>query len=220
MKEENSKNSNLKSPKYLPVISLITVTLFVLLLTILHFIEPEFEPTKHLISEYELGKFGWLMSLAFFSLAIGVFSTVLSTWSYIKTKGSFIGRWFFIIISIALVGAGIFYPYVVPNTASKIHTLCGVTVIFIFPIAALLYNKGLKRNQSWIDSKKTTSIATWIVWIGFLGFFGSLIIFHPESGSDKTGLIVGLQNRFMMFTYSLWLFIIALKTLQIENREK
>ena len=95
MKKENSKNSNFKSPKYLPVISLIAVTSFVLLLTILHFIEPEFEPTKHLISEYELGQFGWLMFLAFFSLAIGVFSTVLSTWSYIKTKGSFIGRWFF-----------------------------------------------------------------------------------------------------------------------------
>jgi hypothetical protein len=38
---------------------------FLTILSALHGLEPEFNP-PHLISEYQLGRFGWLMSLAFF----------------------------------------------------------------------------------------------------------------------------------------------------------
>ena len=40
---------------------------FLAILSVLHVLEPEFNP-PHLISEYQLGRFGWLMSLAFFCL--------------------------------------------------------------------------------------------------------------------------------------------------------
>jgi len=220
MNKIKSNDSNLRLLEYLPKISLIAVALFITLLAVLHIIEPEFEPSKHLISEYELGRFGWLMSLAFFSLGIGVLSMVLSTWIYTKTKGSLIGKWIFLAISVALFGAGFFYPYIIPNTASKIHTLCGVIVIFAFPIAATLYYKGLTYSQTWIDSRKWILIATWIVWLGLITFFGSLIVFHPETANDKANMIVGWQNRFMMFTYSFWLMIVAVITILIKNRNK
>jgi len=157
-----ANNNTLKILKYLPEISLIAVGLFITLLAVLHIIEPEFEPSKHLISEYELGHFGWLMSLAFFSLGVGVLSMVISTWIYTKTKGSLVGKWIFLFISVALFGAGIFYPYIISNTESKIHTLCGVIVIFTFPIATTLYYNGIKYNQSWIDSRKWILVATWL----------------------------------------------------------
>src|SRR5262249_48803565 len=37
---------------------------FLTILSVLHVLEPEFNP-PHFISEYQLGRFGWLMSLAF-----------------------------------------------------------------------------------------------------------------------------------------------------------
>jgi hypothetical protein len=40
---------------------------FLTILSALHGLEPEFNP-PHLISENQLGRFGWLMSLAFFCL--------------------------------------------------------------------------------------------------------------------------------------------------------
>jgi hypothetical protein len=40
---------------------------FLAILSVLHVLEPEFNP-PHLISEYQLGCIGWLMSLAFFCL--------------------------------------------------------------------------------------------------------------------------------------------------------
>jgi hypothetical protein len=51
--------------------ALAAVVVCLSLLAALHFIEPEFDPSKRLISEYELSRYGWVMSLAFFSLGIG-----------------------------------------------------------------------------------------------------------------------------------------------------
>jgi len=45
---------------------------FLAILSVLHVLEPEFNP-PHLISEYQLGRFGWLMSLAFFCLGAASF---------------------------------------------------------------------------------------------------------------------------------------------------
>jgi len=40
---------------------------FLALLALLHFLEPEFDPSWRMISEYELGRYGWLMTIAFFA---------------------------------------------------------------------------------------------------------------------------------------------------------
>jgi Protein of unknown function (DUF998) len=36
----------------------------------LHVLKPEMDPSWHMISEYALGRHGWIMRLAFISLAI------------------------------------------------------------------------------------------------------------------------------------------------------
>jgi hypothetical protein len=156
-----------------------------------------------------------MMSLAFFSLGVGVLSLVLSTWSYSKTRSGLIGRWWFLIISIALFGAGIFYPYTIPNIASKIHTICGMIVIFSFPIATTLYSSGLSHSPELMYSRKQLLWITLLVWFGLLSFVGSIIIFHPVTVEDKANLTVGWQNRFMMLTYSLWLILVSWK---VANR--
>ncbi len=43
---------------------------FVVLLAALHFIKPELDPSWHFISEYAIGRYGWMMVLAFLSLAV------------------------------------------------------------------------------------------------------------------------------------------------------
>jgi hypothetical protein len=124
------------------------VVVFLILLAALHFLEPEFDPSKRLISEYELGRYGWVMSLAFFSLGVGVLATLRSTRKASTGRRGRIGRWWFLAISVAFFGAGIFYPYMPPNFVSYIHGLCGVIVIVTFPMAATLYSSGLAHNQA------------------------------------------------------------------------
>jgi hypothetical protein len=53
---------------------------FLITLAALHVLEPEFNP-PHLISEYELGRFGWLMSMAFFSLGAAALTLTHALWS-------------------------------------------------------------------------------------------------------------------------------------------
>jgi len=95
--------------------ALAAVVVFLILLAALHFIEPEFDPSKRLISEYELSRYGWVMSLAFFSLGIGVLAMLRSTGDAAAPRRGRIGRWWFVAIGIALFGAGTFYPYPTPE---------------------------------------------------------------------------------------------------------
>jgi hypothetical protein len=192
--------------------ALAAVVVCLSLLAALHFIEPEFDPSKRLISEYELSRYGWVMSLAFFSLGIGVLAMLRSTGDAAAPRRGRIGRWWFVAIGIALFGAGTFYPYPTPNLASYLHGLCGAIVIVMFPIAATLYRATLANSQAWTTSRGGLRWATGFVWLGLLSFAGSTlvvgIISQPVERSNPH-LIIGWQNRFMIVTYSLWLVVVS-----------
>jgi hypothetical protein len=70
---------------------------FVAILAALHVLEPEFNAGGHLISGYELGNYGWLMSLAFFCLGGASFSASFSLCYAIKNDllimGGRVGTW-------------------------------------------------------------------------------------------------------------------------------
>jgi Protein of unknown function (DUF998) len=200
------------NPRYWASIALAAVVIFLILLTALHFLEPEFDPSRRLISEYELGHYGWIMSLAFFSLGVGVLATERSTGKASTGRRGRIGRWWFLAISIAFFGGGIFYPYMPPNFASYIHGLCGVIVIVTFPMAATLYGSSLARNQAWTTLRGQLRWATVLVWVGLLLFAGSVIVFEIISqpvDRSNPNLLVGWQNRFMIVTYSIWLMVVV-----------
>jgi hypothetical protein len=185
------------TPRYWACTALATVVVFLILLAALHFLEPEFDPSKRLISEYELGRYGWIMSLAFVSLGVGVLATVRSTEKASTGRRGRIGRCCFLTISIAFFGGGIFYPYMPPNFASYIHGLCGVIVIVTFPMAATLYGSGLAHNQAWTALRGQLRWATVLVWIRLLLFVGSVIVFgimsQPVDRSNPN-LLVGLAK--------------------------
>jgi hypothetical protein len=200
------------NPRYWARTALAAVVVFFILLAALHFIEPEFDPSKRLISEYELGRYGWVMSLAFFSLGVGVLATLLSTWDFLRIRRGLIGRWWFLAVSVAFFGAGIFYPYTPPNLTSYIHGVCGVIVIVTFPIAATLYSSALAHSQAWTASRRQLRWAAVLVWVGLLLFAGSTIVLgiisHPVDRSNSN-LLIGWQNRFMIVMYSLWLVFVT-----------
>jgi len=48
----------------------VTAATFVVLLTVLHCVKPELDPSWRFISEYAIGRHGWMMVLAFFALSV------------------------------------------------------------------------------------------------------------------------------------------------------
>jgi len=68
---------------------------FVVLLAALHFIKPELDPSWRMVSDYEIGRYGWVMVLAFLSLAFSCISLFVAIRSQIRTTGGRIGLFSF-----------------------------------------------------------------------------------------------------------------------------
>jgi hypothetical protein len=72
-------------------LSFVAAATFVVLLAALHFIKPGLDPSWHFISEYAIGDYGWIMVLAFLSLASSYVSLFLALRSQLQTIAGRIG---------------------------------------------------------------------------------------------------------------------------------
>jgi hypothetical membrane protein len=185
---------------------------WVALIVILHVLEPEFDPSWRMISEYELGSYGWMMQLAFFSMGIGCLATLVAVWPHMQNRVGRVGLVLLAVAGIIGSGAGIFItdPITAPATfTGNMHTVCGLIFIFGIPIAVALTGRSLARDPAWASMKRWLLWLTVLVWIGFLTFIGSLIIFVPANGGFGPNVLIGWPNRFMAVTYAVWLVVIA-----------
>jgi CHASE2 domain-containing sensor protein len=87
--------------------------------------EPEFN-APHLISEYQLGRFGWLMSLAFFCLGAASLVLFAAARQEVRTRPGLFGTWGLLIIGVAYFCAGIFPPDPKWFVGSLLHGLGGM----------------------------------------------------------------------------------------------
>ncbi len=185
---------------------------FLVILVLLHFLEPEIDPSRQLISEYETGSIGWMMRLAFFCWGGSVLALLMALWPSKPTIGGVIGRAGMFLIAVALFGAGIFITNAItdttPSTRNTLHGLSGAIVIFLFPIVASLITGSLARNPEWFAARRRLLWGTLLVWLGFLAFMGPNFVSH---GVDPfgPGLALGWPNRFMVATYAIWLIVVA-----------
>ena len=205
---------------FLPYASITFASLFLIILALLHFLKPELQPHWRMISEYEIGRFGWLMQAAFFCWGLSVFALLMVIWPSLESMGGLIGRWWFVVIGLALIGAGIFKTNAITdestNLPNTLHALCGVLVILTFPIAATLTQQSLLQNAAWMTAHTPLLVGTSVIWIGMISFFASIIIsrrLDPSAGRVGPHVYLGWPNRFMVFTYALWLIIVASKAL-------
>jgi MFS family permease len=137
----------------------LVTTLFLGLLVILHFLEPEFN-SEHLISEYQLGSHGWIMSLAFCTFGIGV--VVLALISHGSTRNGRLGQRGLWLIGVALFAAGLFPPIPTRLVVVYVHGVSGLVVILASPIVFVLVSRSLavpRETQLW-DSTRPSASAT------------------------------------------------------------
>lgn len=189
---------------------------FLGLLLILHFLEPEIDPSWRWISEFALGRVGWLMSVAFFFWGGAVLALLIAIWPSLHGVTGWISRGWLALISTALVGAGIFVTDPTDSSEStwtgKLHGVCGAFVIFTFPLAGTLTAVSLAQSASWAQVQPLLTLAAVVPWAGLITFFASLMMWRQriiEVGGLGPQVPVGWQNRFMVVTYHLWLLIVA-----------
>jgi hypothetical protein len=187
---------------------------FLVILSVLHLLEPEFNP-PHLISEYQLGRFGWLMSLAFFCLGAASLALFAAAQQGIHTRSGRFGTWGLLIIGVAYFCAAIFPPDPKWFVGSLLHGIGGLIVIFGSPMVFTLVSKGLVCNEASATAARPLIWMAALTWLSLFFFYGSIIAFRgvPHSGS----IVVGWTNRFLITTFVLWLLVAAF---QVRSRSR
>jgi hypothetical protein len=196
-------------------LSLAGAATFVVLLAALHLLKPELDPSWHFISEYAIGRHGWMMVLAFGSLAFSYVMLAVALRSQLGTIWGRIGLALLLVSAAGLAIAGIFTTD--PITASKdaatnegkLHNLGG-TLGIAMPVAAAIIGWSLARNQAWASARRPLIWATALALLSFLVSLSSLsIMLAQHAGRFGPDVLVGLPNRLEMLAYSLWLTVVA-----------
>jgi hypothetical protein len=185
---------------------------FLALLTMLHVLEPEFN-SGHLISEYQLGDYGFLMSLAFCLMGANAVLLALLLGPRLCTRGGRVGWWGLLVIGAAFFVAGIFPPIRTPVIISYLHGISGLVAIFGSPITFTLVGRSLARSElRW---------ATLVAWGGLWLFLASITVIRL-TGQMDTPLPpqVSLANRFLIATYCIWFMVAAWGTSRKNHAEK
>ena len=186
-------------------ISLTFGFLFVFLLGSLHFLEPEFDPTWRFISEYALGKYGWMMPLAFISIAISLASSGVAIFSKVRNVVGYIGLFIILLAVIGLLIAAffktdpIFTPQNELTSSGQMHVL-GASLDYS-PLAFLLLSFSLARHADWSSVKKwlfLSAVLSLALTIRFIATIPADAVFGP-------GVYSGLVGRFLMLSYFGWL---------------
>jgi hypothetical protein len=187
-----------------PMVALVGAVAFSIFLIALHLLKPENDPSWRMISEYQIGRYGWLMRLAFFCWSLGVFGLAAALWQH----ASAIADVSLAVIAASIFGAGIFVtePITTPNDlqsrASKFHTLFGVTTIIGTPLVVTAIDWSLGGNPLFLW-------LTLVVWLGFLTFALAIVYHGSKEISLGPQTKIGWPNRFMVFTYVAWLIVVA-----------
>ena len=177
----------------LKFIIILFVSIWLLAIILLHFLKPCFTPYNHTCSEYAIGKFGFIMNIAFFSMGI---ANILLAFNFLQKNNIFIGV-LFIIIALGFIGLGIFKADLTisdtsETTTGRIHLLFGFIAMLTINIATFVLAN--KRN-GWILAS--------ICAVSFIIFIISLNI--------KAPMFFGIAQRIFIFIMTIWFFYVAIK---------
>lgn len=184
---------------------------FVAALLILHVLKPDYTVVDHMISDYAVGRFGWIMTTAFTSLAIGCL--LLGIGMFRQGPPSWLGRLgavLLIVVFAGLVVTAIFPTDLetAPSTRTgDLHALSFFVNIVAILLSAVSFGLSYGSDEYWQRRR------------GFaLGFSALLIVaFFAQFFTLHRGAPYGLTNRafvailmFWLISTSLWLRQIAI----------
>ena len=192
---------------------------FVALFGLLHVIESEFDPTWRLLSEYQLGRYGWIMHLAFGCLALALAAAVIALKPHINSKPGYLGLGILALSSIGILLAAVFAtdPVNTANTAmtahGKMHVL-GASLDWT-PVAALILSLSLGRQRAWRAARRMLLATTAVTVVLMV----TLMAMLPADGHFTPNVHAGLVGRLLLVSYLGWLSVVAHGVTALDNHQ-
>jgi hypothetical membrane protein len=205
-------------------LSIASAVSYQLLLLVLIFLRPDLPVYSTTISEWAIGKYGWLMQMAFFISAISYLLLFAILKDEIKGKLGKIGITLLFICFLGTVGVGIFitnpYPPDLRITKTLIHTTAGSLAMVLYPIAILLITISISnRNETWAKYSTMLKTIGFLPVLAFAGFIVqlNLYVIPLGEGAVRPSVPVGYPPRIMFLAYHLTLIAIALLFIKKQN---
>lgn len=196
-------------------LSFAATTAFLALLAALHLIKPGLDPSWRMVSEYEVGRHGWVMQLAFLCLASGCVALFAAIRSQVRTTSGRIGLAFLLLSAAGMTIAGVFAADPITadpgelTTHGNLHALGAFLGIPGFPVAALLVSRSLLRNPDWSPARRSILWTAGLNWIGLLALVVTVAVLLPSSGGFGPDAPIGWPNRLVLVANSAWLMVVA-----------
>lgn len=181
------------------------------LILLAHILNPEIPWRTRMISELSLGKFGWVMDLAYFSWMVAHIVLARALLPFVPVSlGILLG-----LIGLLQGAAGYFrtnsniLPPRRPSRARRWHYFTAIGYIIGFPIVVLLLSVNLWTG-GYPFARRAFLLAI-PVWATFLLFVFLLVRWWRQGRDIMRDVPIGLPNRLFVLAYLGWLFGMALK---------
>jgi len=207
-------------------LSLVCGATFVVLLAALHIARPDLDPSWRVISEYALGRFGWMMTIAFLALGSSAISLFVAILSQVQDLLGKIGLAFLLVGATGPILAALFTtdPITTPmdeiSTNGMIHSTGAALSDGILIAATLLTLSLTRKNPNWSVARKPLILMTILAWVGAVAFTASMVILLPRNeGQLGPDVLIGWQGRLVMVAYAAWLMTAAWCAIQVRSRQ-
>lgn len=185
-------------------------------LVMLHVLKPEIDPSWRFISEYALGRYGWIMSAVFVTSAVAHVAVVVDLRRYLSS--SWPGRFALLALVTSAAGlaiAGMFTTDAVTTAADavtlsgRLHNVGG-TMGLAMPLAVVLVTWQLLKHAAWRHRRRALLIAAGLSIAGTVVSMVSLgILLTRSNGTFGPEVPVGWPTRFELGTYVIWFLTVA-----------
>lgn len=190
------------------------------ILVALHAIKPELDPSWRFLSEYAIGRNGWVMMLAFLTWAATCAALAFALWREVRTAPGRAGVVVLAVVAVALVVAGVFPQDPVTakpdelTTNGTLHAMASMAGIPGIPLAAMLISADLwRRNPAWASHRAVLRVSAHATWLSL----GVMVIYLawavPRAGGFNADVWAGWMNRLVVATYLSWQWVVARRLL-------
>ncbi len=209
-------------------LALIATAVTLLLLASLHVLSPEFDPAWRMVSEYALGRYGWVLSLLFLAWGVSSWALAVALWSQVSTRAGKVG-----VCLLVVAGLGEALASVFDITHDTGHSIAGVLGVGGFPIAAVVLSVSLGRVPAWRGAKRPLLWLAHLSWISVVLLGATLMLMTVQFAQAYGGQlpqqapahlpagVLGLDgwaDRLFVVSACVWVLLAAWQALQLAGQ--
>lgn len=185
----------------LSTIAFIFPLLFIVACLFLNLIRTDYNPLTHPMSDYAVGRWGFIMSLAFMLFGSGLIALVIVMY-FIGPRSTLakVALVFLSICGIGLFAAAFFrtdLPGAEPTTSGQIHIIDAIINLLSITIGSFLLSVSFRGDKTWRPFYKLSFLLASLIILAFLGWF-----FSPDR-------IYGLANKIFAISLTFWVIFTA-----------